>query len=195
MSAGHLDLPTGRRGQILAVVLPIVLLAALWFGAAVPAIDWYAERAETLARQRTLAARMADLAAALPALQTQLDASAKAPAPTVALLDGTTDGIAGAALQGRVQELASAAGANLTSIETLTPEPAGSARRVGVRVSLTAPWPVLVHLLEQLAEGPPRMVADDLQLHSALVIRRSEVSPIDVSLSVYAFRAAAPAGK
>ena len=40
------SLPTGRRGQVLAWALLLVVLAAAWAAVAAPLLDWHAERAE-----------------------------------------------------------------------------------------------------------------------------------------------------
>ena len=56
---------------------------------------------------------MTQLAAALPELQHQATREA---APRMALLEGASDAIAGAALQSAVQDMAGAVGASLTSI-------------------------------------------------------------------------------
>jgi hypothetical protein len=41
-------LPTGRNGQLLALGLTILVLAAFWLGVVMPVIDWHGERAEAL---------------------------------------------------------------------------------------------------------------------------------------------------
>jgi general secretion pathway protein M len=181
-------LPEGRRGRILALSLTLTVLAALWFGVAQPLIDWHAGQAEDLEGRRALAARMAGLVETLPALRQE--AAATRPAP-VALLEGANDAIAGAAMQGAVQALARTAGANLASIETLPAEPRGAWRRIGLRVSLTASWPVLVELMRAIEQGSPGMLIDELQLRGPPVQVRSPGAPIAASFTILAFRAVA----
>jgi general secretion pathway protein M len=179
-------LPEGRRGRILAVVLTLTVLAALWFGVAQPLIDWHAEQAEELESRGALATRMAALVETLPALRQE--AGAARPAP-VALLEGGTDAIAGAAMQGAVQALARTAGASLASIETLPAEPRGAWRRIGLRVSLTASWPVLVELMRAIEQGSPGMLIDELQMRGPPVQARSPGAPVQASFTILAFRA------
>ncbi len=181
-------LPEGPRGRLLAAALTVTLLAALWFGGVQPLMDWHAERAESLAQRRALLQRMGDLIATLPQLQNQMSG---ARAPTVALLEGASDAVAGATLQGSVQSMAKAAGAELSSIETLPAEQRGVYRRIGLRVATATPWSVLVALLHAVEEGTPRMLVDDLQLRAPPVELRAPTSPVTAAFTVVAFRAAA----
>ena len=148
MTPGRLGaLPEGRRGQALAVGLLLLCLGLVWIVVAAPLIALHGERAEVIAGRRALAARMAQLAATLPDLRAQA-ASVQAVGPAqAALLGGATDAVAGATLQQLVLDLAVQAGATPSSTETLAAEQVGAYRRVGVRIALTAPWPVLVRLL------------------------------------------------
>ncbi|MBV9786341.1 MAG: general secretion pathway protein GspM [Acidisphaera sp.] len=187
-------LPTGLRGRLLALGLTLALLGGLWVGVVAPLVAWHAERAEALAERGALARRMAVLAQTLPALERQQQATkASGPAPS-AVLSGATDAVAGAALQGQVQDMATTAGAALTSAETLPSEPAGAYRRIGLRVSINAQWPVLVRLLTAVEQATPRMLIDDVQLHSSVVLIRAAMLPLDATFTVYALRpGAAPA--
>lgn len=181
-------LPTGRRGQALALGVTLILLAALWAGVVAPLLALHADRVETLAQRRALAGRMANLAETLPLLRRQASAvEASGPAPQ-ALLEGATDAIAGATLQETVQRMAQAAGANLTSVEALPGQAAGALRRVGLRVSLAASWPVLIELLGAIDRAAPRMLVDDLSLQASLLTLRPGQSKLDIRFSVYAFR-------
>ena len=165
----EMALPTGRRGQVLAVAIAAVALLTLWFGIVLPLAVWHATRAASLERQATLAGRMEALAASLPALRRRAATLAAGPAPQT-LLEGASDAVAGAALQEQVQAMAQEAGSPLTSVETLPAEPAGAYRRIGLRVSLSAPFPSLVHLLAAIADANPRMLVDDLQVLSLIHI-------------------------
>jgi len=192
-----LALPTGRRGQLLAVGLTLVCVAALWLGLAAPLIAWYGERQDRLHERALLAQHMADLTATLPALQQALRSdAARSPAQDM-LLQGAGDAVAGATLQGLVQDLAASAGATLSSAELLPGQSIGEFRRLGLQVSIgAAPWPVLVRLLQSIAEARPRMLVDDLQLHAASAARPGGGAPpsLDASFTVFAFRAGGAEG-
>ncbi len=184
----ELALPSGRRGQVLAVAIAAVALLVLWFGIVLPLAGWHASRAASLERQAVLAGRMEALAASLPALRRRAATLAAGPAPQT-LLEGASDAVAGAELQEQVQAMAVEAGSPLTSAETLPAEPAGAYRRISLRVSLSAPYQTLVHLLAAVADATPRMLVDDLQIQAPPLGLRSAVLPMDATLTVLAFRA------
>lgn len=183
-------LPSGRAGQWLALGLAAVVLALLWEVAALPLIQWHAARAQALAERRVLAGRMAGLAAELPLLSRAAAQAAAAGPPAGAMLDQPSDAVAAAALQQRVQDIASKAGATLSSAEALPAEAAGAYRRIRLRVALTAHWPVLVGMLQGLAvQTVPQMLVDDVQLRSAPVLLDRNDPPLDASFTVLALRA------
>jgi general secretion pathway protein M len=185
-------LPDGPRGQVLAVALTLTLLAALWFGAAAPLMAWYQSNAEELSQRRALLLHMRQAAETLPTLEHQ--SADTRPAPT-ALLPGATDALAAAAMQNAVQSLATSAGVELTSTETLPADTRGAYRRIGLRVSLAAPWPVLIELLRAAGHAQPHMLIDDLQLRVVPMQERSATTPINASFTLLAFRAVPAGGK
>src|SRR5262249_29681435 len=75
---------------------------------------------------------------------------------------------AAAAMQSAVQAMAARSGVELASMETLPAEARGAYRRIGLRVSLTAPWPALIDLLRTAGQGQPGMLVDDVQLRTTL---------------------------
>lgn len=184
-------LPDGLRGRLLALALTLTVLAALWFGCAQPLIAWHAARADALVQRRALLQRMTALVATLPELQRQAPAEHAAAS---ALLAGSSDAIAGAALQSDVQRMAASAGVTLRSLETLPAEARGNYHRIALRVSTAAPWPVLVALLRAIEQGPPRMLIDNLQLRAPVVEGRPANSPITAAFTIVAFRAATTGG-
>jgi general secretion pathway protein M len=179
----------GRRGQALALLATVLVALTIWAGAVQPLVSWYAERAETLLQRQALAERMERLAATLPSLQRRAEARSGSQATVGIALSGASDAIAGAMLQEHVQTMAISAGATLASVETLPVEPAGAWRRIGLRVTLTAPWPVLVRLLQSLDQATPQMLVDDLRMRSTLLVAQPVAQPLQTSFTVYAFRA------
>jgi hypothetical protein len=185
------SLPTGRVGQLLALGLTALVLAVFWVGVVAPLIDWYGERAETLAQQQTRAERMEVLAASLPSLQEQAKAVADSGAGEAALLDGDSDTTASASLQERLQAMLLQAGVQLHSVETLPADDAGAYRRIGLRVAFNAGWPVLMDLLKDIHLATPALVVDDLQVKAALHRISTAPGTFDVTCAIYAFRSAA----
>ena len=180
------SLPTGRNGRLLAAALAALSLLVVWVGVLGPILDWYGARATQLAELRLRAAREAALIETLPALKAT--AAAAAHTPTRATIAGSTDAIAGAALQEQVQQLATAATAQLTSIETLPADQVGSYRRIGVRVEMNAQLPVVVTLLKSVEEAQPSMLVDDLHLTATPMGLNNLALPLDASFTVYGFR-------
>lgn len=185
-------LPTGRAGQALAIGLTLVAAFLLWQAIAVPLIDWYAARAETVGRERAVAARMEALAASLPVLRREAARVRAAGPPASTLLAGGSDAIAAASLQGRIQDMASSAGTALSSTEALPARQQGAYRRISLRISFNATLPVLVQLLQSLDGSTPRMLVDDLQLHTSPIIvaqNKGGSPPLDTTMTVIGFRA------
>lgn len=182
------SLPTGRRGQALAVAMTLTVLATLWLGVAAPLAGWYAENGQALAERQALAAHMQAVAALLPVLRRTAATPSRAAAT---LLPGGSDALAAAALQEAVNRLAGGAGVGLTSLETLPAVARGGLRRVGLRVALTAPWPQLVALLLAIHRAEPRMLLDDVELRGLPARSHTESVSVDAGFAVYAFR---PAG-
>lgn len=183
-----MSLPEGRRGQILATALTLTVLAAAWLGVGKPLLDWYQSGADTLAQREMLLHHMQALAQTLESLEHRPAATRPEAMP---LLPGTTDALAAAAMQSAVQGMATRAGVELASMETLPAESRGGYRRIGLRVSLTARWPVLVELLRTASQGEPRMLVDDVQLRVMPTPGNAAAAmPVGASFTLLAFRAA-----
>ncbi|TLU71413.1 type II secretion system protein GspM [Lichenicoccus roseus] len=184
-----LSLPDGQRGRVLALLLTVVVLALFWWAIVSPILGWYAERQDALAQRQALAARMTMLVQRLPALRQQVRDTARAGDPGAhALVEGGSDAVAGAAIQETVASLATGLGVSLSSTETLAGAPDGAYQRVGVRVSLDAPFPVVVHLLAAIAAARPSLLVDDLQMHGARILGQPESAPLNVAFTVLGFR-------
>ena len=185
--SGMNDLPDGIRGRVLAVLLLVVGIAAVWAGIVDPAVSWYGDRAEHLKQQNVLAARMAQVGAQVPELRRRLESPAIA--TPVILLEGNSDAVAGASLQQHLQQIGTVAGANLASTEMIAGEQVGPYRRIGVRLSFAAPWPVVVQLLDAIASGTPPLLINDLQIQSARFGVTDADPTLTTSMIVFGFRA------
>src|SRR5450432_3376747 len=124
----RLSLPTGRTGRSLALGLPVLVIAMLWLGVAMPLIEWHADRTASLTRLSALANRMEALAAAVPALRQQAASVVTSGTGEPALLEGDSDSTASASLQERLQAMFLQAGVQLNSVETVPGEEAGTFR-------------------------------------------------------------------
>jgi general secretion pathway protein M len=184
-------LPAGRRGQALAVGVTLLAMALLWFGIVEPARSFVEDQAATLEQRQALLHRMQQVAATLPGLRAAAtDVPAAGAGAKAAMLPGASDAVAAADLQERIQKMAATAGTNLTAVETLPMSPAGKWHKVSLRVSLNAPWPVLMDLLRAIDSSPMRILVDDVHFHTATVVTRPVVLPVQASMVVYGFRPA-----
>ena len=186
-------LPTGRRGQAFALGLAIVLLALAWAGLVSPLLGWYAARQDRLEQRQTLVAHMAMLAATAPALQRQMDAGNADTRP--ALLTGTTEAIAGAELQQRLQELSERAAVRMTSAEVLAAEQSGAFRRIRVHVAVSGPWARLVGLFSAIDQATPHMLVSEMQIGQSRSVTTSPVKLLDAAFTVVALYAGQDAPK
>lgn len=186
-------LPTGRAGRWSALRLLAIVLAAAWLGAASPLLDWHRDRMETLEQRATLARRMAQIVAGLPALERAAQADRTAGPQADAVLTQPTDAVAAAAMLQALQDMAARAGAPLSSTETLPAETVGAYRRIRLRIALFAPLPAVARLLQALDQARPRMLVDDPQLRAAPVLAGRGSPPLDASMLVISFRLAKPA--
>jgi len=187
-----LALPEGRAGQALALLIAVLALALLWLGIAAPLSSWYFARADLLAEQQQEIARGEALRQSLPALRAAARAAAAQADANGILLAGATDDIAGAGLQQDLQNLAAQAGTSLDSITTVPSQPEGALRRIGVQVSVTATWPVLIALLAAIDSARPRMIVDQLTVTNPGSTSAGQDAPLQAGFTVAAFRTGPP---
>ena len=188
-----LEMPQGRNGRVLAVLITLLALALLWRGIAAPLTDWYDARAETLRQQQAMAQRMTMLVRRLPLLRAQVQAQTQAhagpgQAGAASLIEGNSDAVASAAIQEKVSAMAGALGLSLSSTETLPASREGAYRRVGVRLSLDASFTVVVRLLQSIQTAQPSLLVDDLQIHATRLLGQPDEAPLNVSLTVLGYR-------
>jgi general secretion pathway protein M len=184
---------TGRRGQVLAVGIGVLALALVWFAVIDPVRSWFDDRDFLLEQRQALLQRMRDVTATLPTLRAALAGKPdRGDAAATVMLPGANDAVAAAALQERVQKMAATAGASLTAVETLPPLSANKWHRVSLRISLNAPWPVLMDLLHAIEQSPTRILVDDVHFHSPTLVTHPVVMPVQASMVLYGFRPAEP---
>jgi hypothetical protein len=187
-------LPTGQPGRALALAIGASLIAVLWFGAINPVAHLYHYRSTVISERETLLYRMRGLDVMMPSLQSRIGDGTVAPTP-IALLQGTSDVLAGVRLQQRIEELARAVGASLTSTESLATDAAGNYHRIGLRVTLSAPWPVFIRFLAAIRQTTPLILVDDLTLSTSRTRGAGEGSMLNGRLTVLAFAAEREVGR
>jgi hypothetical protein len=159
------SLPDGPSGRWLAIGMAAAALGLLWFLIGSPILAAYDERAEALANQITVARHMQAQAALLPKLREEAAQDKLRAANAGEFLAAPTGSLAAAALQQQLHGIADDAGAVISSIETLPPQNLDGTILIGLRVTLRAQFPVIMHLLVGIAEARPRLLVDQFQLH------------------------------
>ena len=193
MIASADTLPTGRRGQMVALGVALITVMALWLIVISPLIDFYSDRADRLEKQQAVIHRMERMVAQRQSLMEQASSLGDAAPAKGNLLDGSSIPVATAALQGLVRDIANTSGATLSSVESLPGETGTGYRRIGVKLALSAQWPVLIHFLQSLQESDTPMAIDDLQIHSGSETPKTPDQQVfEAGFAVYAPATAEP---
>jgi general secretion pathway protein M len=182
-------MPTGRQGRIIALGLVFIALAGVYLLVVSPLLDFYADRAAVIENRRILLPRLSATADELPGLRAQVEQLRAAAGTRKLTLEGTSDAIAAAALQSRIEELATSVGATIGSTESLPAEARSGYRRIGLRYVLSGPYETLVRFLAKLEAATPPLVIDNLHIHG--VLRRPgtpAAAGLDAGLDVYGYR-------
>jgi general secretion pathway protein M len=159
------QLPEGARGRALALAIALLGLAALYFLILSPVLQFYSDRADVLDRRVVMAQRYKALARELPALRVA-DKTWRDGAGGELLLDGSSDALASAALQGVLKGLVEDAGAKLSSSEILQPAADGNFRRVGIRVVFSGDIKLLTAVLKGVETSRPFLSVGDFSLRA-----------------------------
>ena len=181
-------LPTGRRGQLLALGLTILVLASLWLGVAMPLMQWYDDRADALVQRAALLQRMEYLVGMRAGLQQQAAAALARGVGEATLLEGDSDSTASASMQELLQALFLQSGIQLNSVETLPGDAVDAYRRIRLRVSFNASWSVLMSLLKDIELATPALLVDELQVEPALHRISTAPGTFDITCSIFGFR-------
>jgi hypothetical protein len=186
-------LPTGARGKVLALGIAFMAAAIVWLGAIAPLQRWYDDRADQLQRQEAVAQRMEALVATLPALRRAaglVRSGGSDDDVTAILVTGSSDAVAAATLQERIDALAVAAGVQIGSHEILQGQPEDDLRRIAVRLSFRAPFRSVVGLLVAFGRSPTAMTASEITLRGPGETGHDPELPTDATLTVASYRSA-----
>lgn len=171
----------------------LLLLAAavgVYLIIAVPLLDLYAEHESLIASRRMLLSKVNAAAGELPMLKTRVAELRDAVDSHKFTLEGASDAIASADLEGHVERFARGTGLKIGSTEVLPPQAQGDYRRIGLRLLINGSYESLMKLLVAIETATPPLVVDDLEIRS--LVRRlgaPSASVFDASLEVYGFSA------
>jgi general secretion pathway protein M len=188
-----LTLPTGPRGQALALGMTVVVAAFVWIGAIDPVMQWYYERAELLRHDVAMANRMNDLVQILPDLRREAEDmghnGGRDSDASAVLLEGATDALAAAALEQKIDELAASSGVRIGSEEMLPGKPVGELTSITVRLAVSAPYHSLAGLLLALARSHAPMIVEELRIRGTASASTAADVPVEVEMTVTSYRA------
>ena len=183
------SLPTGHQGRLLALLLLLVVLGAVYLVVAAPLIELYAGRAALVEDKRMLVPRLKAAADELPELRARVAGLRATAGAAKVTLEGSSDAIASANLQSHIAELATSVGVTIASTESLPVETRGGYRRIGLRYTLSGPYETLLKFIAKLEAATPPLVIENLHIHG--VLRRPgtpAAGALDAGLDVYGFR-------
>jgi general secretion pathway protein M len=192
------DLPTGRTGRLLAVAILVIPVVAGYLFVVAPILDFYNQGEAAIADYRMLLPRLRTAAQQLLELRANLAELQKLASTRKITVEGSSDAIASANLQNRIEELAASAGVTISRSEAVSAEIRSPYRRIGLRVAISGEYEEILKLLGAIeTAAPPLIVAN---LHIQGMSRR--VNPtaasqiptrLDAGFEVYGFRSPEPA--
>ena len=186
-----MTLPEGTIGRLLALGLCGLILVSLQALVVRPLLSLYDGMQGELGDLQMQRARLSHLEAEMPKLKARVLALKQQSRRDSPLLPETSDAMAAAGLQTRLQGIAKSKGVEISSVESLPPRAKSGFRRIGVRVVLRADLPALTAILQALGESRPPLFVDNLEIRNSIsfVPQRSDASPVlNVGLYLYGYR-------
>lgn len=167
-----MNLPTGRRGQLAALgVLLILVILVVEFGL-LPLQAAYRDKENEISDMQRTVTRYRQLIAQAPQLQALKARDDRAQPLAPLLLPGSNSALAGAELQQRLQTLASAHGVRILSLRVRPAEPDGSFERISVDARIQGELAGLRNLLFDIEQGEPYLFVDTLSVRTRPQRRR-----------------------
>jgi hypothetical protein len=173
----------------LALVILAVAVAACYLGIVVPLLDLYRQDQTRLEDRRLLAPRLRIVVEELPGLRRRLTELRAAGTDREMTLEGTSDALASANLQSRVEQLSVANGVSIGSTEALAAEDRGPYRRIGLRLAVNGTYEAIVKLLGGIETTKPPLVPGNFQMHGQFRRATEPANPrLDARFEVYGLR-------
>jgi len=148
-------------GLMLGALLLLLLAVVLPWAQALVALD------EDIAAKRDQLARFQRLGATLPALRAELDSVRVNEDFKAFYFSAPTSALAGAALQGRVQEIVNQAEGRLVSTQILPEGAQEEPARVRVRAQIQGSTETLLEVLYQIEQTRPFLFVEQIAIRSS----------------------------
>ncbi len=179
--------PGTVTGKLMSLALAGVVAAAVGFGLGYPLVAQYDRVLEEIRQQRRAIADYQQVTRQADKLRRALATFKDDTSLKSQLMESVSDGAAVANLQSRMEHTIERAGARLTSVQALPPEPTGTLRRIGVRLQFVADAQSLREILYALEYGQPVTTIDNVFVHSRSSKAVGVNRPLTVRLDVFAF--------
>jgi general secretion pathway protein M len=171
-----MTLPTGIRGQLVAIALLLIVLLLAYQFVALPAFSAYEARQESIADTQRAVRRYRQLLAQAPALEAFSERFRSQSPLAALLLPGDNPALSGAALQQRLQDLARQYDVRVLSLRIRPTEEDGRFERVGVEVRMQSDMTGLRDLLYEIEQSTPYLFVDSLAVRTRPQRRRGTVA-------------------
>ncbi|HSK38230.1 MAG TPA: type II secretion system protein GspM [Arenibaculum sp.] len=186
--------PSWRAQKVLAVLLLLAVLAAVWLLVVAPVISGRQEVASAQAEAADLLERYGRIAAQRPSLEARIAGTERRHAASGLHLEGETDALAAVQLQQIATRAVTAGRGEVTSMQPLQPELGpelgGGYRRIGLRLQFTGTIETLLQAVHTLEAGPPLLVVDNLEVRARTMTRDGPAArdgTLTVRLDVFGF--------
>ena len=190
-----MTLPTGLRGQFMAVAILLILVLLSYQLVARPAFKAYQAREEAILETRHAIRRYRHLLAQAAALESFNERYVREQPLAPLLLPGNNPALAGAALQQRLQDLAAQHQVRLLSLRTRPAEEDGGFQRIAVEARMQSNITGLRDLLYDIEQAEPYLFVDSLAIRNRPQRSRrtgqDRQSLLDTRLVVYGLRSPA----
>jgi general secretion pathway protein M len=187
-----MTLPTGIRGQFMAVALLAIMVLLAYQFVALPAFDAYRARDEAIEDTERAIRRYRNLLAQEPALVAFNDRYASQQPLAPLLLPGSNPALSGAALQQQLQDLAAQHGVRVLSLRIRQAELDGRFERIAVEARMQSDMAGLRDLLFDVEQSEPYLFVENLAVRTRPQRRRGANQPsrstLDTRLVVYGLR-------
>lgn len=182
-------LPDGNLGKVMAAGICVLFVAAVYTAAIGPLMSLYGRSEQKLETRLALLQKLRSTAADLPRLRAAAKQWEDKTRKRDLLFSGSSDTVAGAALQSTLKDLIEDGGATLSSAELLAPQTVDNFRRVAVRVSFSGDLDLITNVLEGIETASPAIFVDNLDIRTAGDSNADDGNEtFSIALDVHGFR-------
>lgn len=178
----------------MALGVCLILVALIGLSVVRPAVQLHGQMHDELRLLDAQRLRLSKLESELPKLREQVEALKKQKEnnDNSLLLSDSSDSVAAAELQTKIQALGTSLGAEISSVESLVARREDGFRRIGIRVMIVCDQKALIGLLKALTTAQPPLFVDNLEIRNGnqMVPQGGAAPKLNIGLEVYGYRVA-----